>query len=274
MEKKRGKPLRRAVIVLAAAVLAAALALLAFTLIQSLQAASLAEETVGTYLLPVRASEEIDEDTSGGEEAGSFNAGDDEFRVDWDALLAVNPDVCAWIRVPAIPAISYPVIHYTDNQTYLRRSWKGDYLAAGCIMADCCCARDFSDFHTIVYGHNMTTGPDAGTMFGQLKKFQDPAFYFENDDRIFIYIPEQTLIYKIFSVHVVDPDDPAVYLVGGFTEEQAEDFAKGLVRMADYDTGVEVSGDDRILTLSTCSGSTSSRRLVVHGKLMMTEDPL
>ena len=105
-------------------------------------------------------------------------------------------------------------------------------------------------------------------MFGALKKYADESFYQEHGGLITIYLPNETRSYQIFSVRYVSPDDTDTYTLWS---QQSEDFAAALERMKDdalYDTGVSVTGQDSVVTLSTCAGD---NRLVVHAKLLSAQ---
>ena len=59
-------------------------------------------------------------------------------------------------------SISYPVLYSGDDETYLRSDIYGNYHIAGCIFLEGMNQPDFSDYHSIIYGHNMRNT----TMFG------------------------------------------------------------------------------------------------------------
>lgn len=185
--------------------------------------------------------------------------------VDFNALQTVSPDVCGWIQIPALEQIDYPIVWRGDNSFYLNHSWEGQSSSFGAIFLESGNSRDFLDCYSIVYGHNMKDG----SMFGSLKKYADASFYQENGGIVFLYLPTETRIYQIFSVRTVDADDPSVYTIGFVQDDSFADYVAKLKADSEYDTGVEASGEDSIITLSTCSGSGTSR-LVIHAKLIDT----
>lgn len=93
-------------------------------------------------------------------------------QVDFDLLREQSADVIGWLYCEDTP-INYPLAQAGDNSFYLRRLLDGTPNNSGTLFADSRCARDFSDFHTIIYGHNMKNG----TMFGTLKKYENQAYY-------------------------------------------------------------------------------------------------
>ena len=61
------------------------------------------------------------------------------------------------------------------------------------------------------------------------------------------------------------------YITTDFTTNQSfADFANTLKARSVYDFGVEVTTDDKILTLSTCDNS-GTKRVVVHAKMINIE---
>ena len=74
--------------------------------------------------------------------------------VNHSKLYHKNEDYLAWIRVQDTE-INYPLVFGVDNEKYLKRSFEGNWSSSGCIFMDCRNTWDFSDFHTIVYGHSM-----------------------------------------------------------------------------------------------------------------------
>lgn len=48
-----------------------------------------------------------------------------DLEVDWDALLAINPDTVGWVYVPGTN-INYPIVHTDNDETYLTRDFNGE----------------------------------------------------------------------------------------------------------------------------------------------------
>lgn len=77
------------------------------------------------------------------------------FDIDLAALRAVNPDVVGWISIPGTK-IDYPFLQGEDNQHYLNHTWDGARNGVGSVFLECQVSPDFSDFNTIIYGHNVS----------------------------------------------------------------------------------------------------------------------
>ena len=98
------------------------------------------------------------------------DVGDGYLQVYFAGLKKVNPDVIAWIQIPALD-ISYPVVQGKDNYYYLHHMFDGQENKNGSIFVDYHNQPDFLDSNTIVYGHNMKNG----SMFGTLDRYQDQS---------------------------------------------------------------------------------------------------
>ena len=91
---------------------------------------------------------------------------DQTYYIDWKSLRAVNPDVVAWIKIPGT-VVDYPVVQTKDNQYYLKRGFDGKKNSCGTIFMNTYNRTDFSDYNTVLYGHNMKNG----SMFAVINKY-------------------------------------------------------------------------------------------------------
>ncbi len=185
--------------------------------------------------------------------------------IDFENLQKANSDIYAWITIPNTP-VDYPILQSeNDNAFYLNHTVNGKKSLYGSIYTEDFNNKDFSDFNTLVYGHNMKNG----TMFGSLKKFRDASFFNENRF-IIVYMPNRILKYEIFAActwdnkHILanrnfeDENNRQVYLDEIFAVRDAKSqIAKDM----------EVTPTDRIITLSTCMGI-KENRLIVSGVLI------
>ena len=58
------------------------------------------------------------------------------FSVDFDELLAINPDTIAWIRFDEPSIINYPVVKSADNEEYLTKTFQENDNKLGAIFMD------------------------------------------------------------------------------------------------------------------------------------------
>ena len=176
-------------------------------------------------------------------------------QVDWTGLQTINQDIIAWIQIEGTE-ISYPVVKGTDNSYYLKHTFEGKSNSAGAIFVDSTNRSDFEDYNTIIYGHNMKNG----SMFGTLRKhFKDEASI--PGKYIWICTPQKNYRYEIFSSHVVDAAGE-VYTLFPEAGEPFAEYLEHMVQQSMVDYKVPVTKDDKIITLSTCTGNDATRFVV------------
>lgn len=175
------------------------------------------------------------------------------------ALREVNPDVRGWILIPGTK-LNYPIVQGTDNDYYLNHTWDGISNSGGSVFLECRVSGDFSDFNTIIYGHRMMDG----SMFGSLKYYRGQEYYREHP---YIYLVDDGGVhrYEVFAAHEADVTSSTYYLV--FTDERKTAFIDDALTHSVIDTGVTPGCNDRILTLSTCTGRGYESRWVVQARL-------
>lgn len=182
-------------------------------------------------------------------------------QIDFKGLKAENPDIEAWLHIPAL-GISYPVVQGEDNSYYLSHLFSGEENKDGCIFVDCHNGSGFTDSNTIVYGHNMRDG----SMFGTLDHYQEESLY-QQYPCFYIYIPGYVLEYQVFSCYAARTASIG-YTYKFPTPEDFQHFLEQIKAYAGYDTGIQAAGTDKIVTLSTCVNSNRDYRYLIHGKLI------
>ncbi len=190
-----------------------------------------------------------------------------EKEVDFADLQAnVNKDIYAWIYIPDT-LVDYPVVqHPTDNLYYLNYNLDGSKGYPGCIYTEDYNAKDFSDPNTVIYGHNMKNG----TMFAGLHKFEDGE-YFKEHPYVYIYTEEGLYVYEIFAAY--ESGSEHILYNSDFTNDYAySKYLEGIYSLRSMNSNVkedvEVTTEDRIVTLSTCVANKSDRRYLVQGVLL------
>lgn len=180
--------------------------------------------------------------------------------MDLDALKEVNDEIIGWISIP-YTEVSYPILQAEDNDYYLKRTWKKAYNSVGSIFMECQNASDFSDFNTIIYGHNMRNG----SMFGELKQYKSLEYWKEHPS-IYIVDENGARRYDIFAAHEVGVRT-ITYGLEITKPETKEKFIEFALSGSVIDTGVVPTVEDQVITLSTCTGNGYSTRWVVQGVL-------
>ncbi len=181
--------------------------------------------------------------------------------IDFEQLLAINPDTVGWLRFDPEPAqIDYPIVQGPDNDLYLNKTFSANENTVGAIFVNAYNRPDFSDRNTIIYGHRM----NDSSMFHDLKKYQDKSFW-EANPYFYIYTPDgKELTYHIYSAGVVK-DVSDTYLTEFESDEAFQKFLDMTKETSGFDTGVQVDTEDTVVTLSTCTSAGSDDRFVVRG---------
>ncbi len=180
-----------------------------------------------------------------------------------------NKDTVGWIVVPGIDQIDYPVVQAEDNDYYLDIAFDGSQRRAGSIFMDYRNKGDGTDKHTIIYGHNMRDN----SMFGLLDRYKDKSYYEKNRIIKFDTLYEE-LEWEIFSVYVTGIEFN--YIKTRFeTPGEYESFIKSITERhmhKNSEKNIDVTKDDQILTLSTCTYEYGDARFVIHAKLINGRD--
>ncbi len=178
-----------------------------------------------------------------------------------------NKDIYAWIYIPDTN-IDYPVLqHPTDDTYYLNYNIDGSKGYPGCIYTEKDNSKDFTDFNTVLYGHNMKNG----TMFHDLHKFEKEDF-FDDHLYVYIYLPDRTLKYTIYAAYTYD--DRHLLHSYDYTEAAGREGyldiifgSRSLSAHIRKDMRESMDADSNIITLSTCIGGQSNNRYLVQAVL-------
>ena len=181
--------------------------------------------------------------------------------IDFSALRKVNPDIHAWITIPGTQ-IDYPILQKETGPQdyYLYHDVDGELSAGGSIYTENLNKKDFSDPNTVIYGRNVDG------RFAQLHDYQDRD-YFDTYRTVNIYLEDRILQYTIFAAynyddrHLIkiydfwDKDIYASYLETIFSQRAMDAY---------IDDSIEVTADDKIITLSTGVTGQDDRRYLVQ----------
>lgn len=173
------------------------------------------------------------------------------------ALQQVNPHVAGWIRIPDT-ALSYPLVQGTDNDFYLNHAWDGTPTAVGSIFMDYRCVADLTDFHTVIYGHRMRDG----SMFNCLRHYRSLS-YRQEHPMLYIKTGDQVRQYTVFAAYEAPVRSP-VYALTAQDDAAKQALIDFALEHSVIDTGVRPTVNDRIVTLSTCTGNGYDTRWVVQ----------
>jgi len=196
-------------------------------------------------------------------QSGSHDSRVDEMKATLTDLATKFPDLYGWIFIEGT-AINYPLVQGTDNNFYLDHSPYRLPLVNGSIFVDADNNPSIMrNFNTVIYGHNLT----GGGMFHDV----EASFYYNEEkfrsSYIYIYTLDGVYIYEPFAVYSTQADD--YYFRTQFVSTQDfVDFAYYRKSRSIYQTDVEFSATDRIITLSTCTNRETTGRYSLHAKLV------
>lgn len=189
-----------------------------------------------------------------------------KYDIDFKSLKEINKDTIAYVKVNNTN-IDYVVVKGNDNDYYLNHNFEKKWNIAGWIFADYHNKFDESDKNLIIYGHNIKDG----SMFGTLKNILNKYWYENEENHKVILVTEKgTYYYQVFSTYSRKSED--YYINTKFKNDvEFNEFIKTIKSRTIYDYGVDVSSEDKILTLSSCTDD-GSKRVVLHAKLIENDE--
>lgn len=182
------------------------------------------------------------------------------YTENFNDLQSINNEVIAWIELYGT-TVDYPVVHADNNQKYLKTSPKGDYSLAGSIFLDYRNSPDFSDFNSIIHGHNMA----HNVMFGDVADFKEAGFFKDHKYGNIFYGGKDHGI-EILGYLTADVYTSQIYSPG-LTEKWEQDYYMQLIEdqlIHRRREKIELKESDRLLILSTCvMTATNGRHILV-----------
>lgn len=181
-------------------------------------------------------------------------------------LYEINSDVVGWVK--ASDTIDSPVV-YRDNEYYIDHDFYEKSSSYGAIFADIKCAPWERDPFVILYGHNMKNG----TMFGDLDDYRTldylkqnsiVEYYSINKEEAENYVPVSIFDASMLSNHDTyfnlrrfdEFSDPALI----------QEYLNEIASRSLFDIPVDVTPEDRLLVLVTCSYDDIDGRLMVFAR--------
>ena len=180
----------------------------------------------------------------------------------FDELRKINPDVTGWLTVYGT-GIDYPVVRSPQsNDDYLSRNAKGEVEGSGSIFLDSHNSADFSDFNTIIFGHHMS----SHAMFGDIDLFTSQSFFNEHEHGNLFYNGTDHGV-DFFAFIKADAYDSSLYSPALQGREAQQNYLNYIWQNAEYTRSMNVTPDDHIVLLSTCSQDVTNGRYVLVGKI-------
>lgn len=184
--------------------------------------------------------------------------------VDWDALLAQNPDTVAWVYMPGT-SIDYPIVQGENDEEYLQKDFTGDsggLVHKGSIFLSADNASDFSDSNNFIYGHNM----NDDTMFAHILQMTNQE-QFDAARTFYVLTPEKNYRCSTFAIDVVESTETEL-LQATFTDAEAmlnyinERMTASVVTVP---SDIDSSSLGKIFSLITCGDDYATTRAVLFG---------
>ena len=186
--------------------------------------------------------------------------------VDFKELLEKNNETVGWIKVNNTN-VNYSVVQHGDNEYYLNHDFNKNYNANGWVYGDF--RDDFTFFgtNTILYAHNLTNRKMFGSLAWCLK-----SDWYTNEENHYIKLstPYSNTVWKIFSIYTIEPE--VYYLKTYFKGQEDHQTFLDTIKSRSIHTFTEedLTTDDKVLTLSTCSDD-GTKRIVIHAQMIKAE---
>lgn len=195
----------------------------------------------------------------------SIEKDSDFLQINFNELLEKNEDTVAWIKIDGTN-IDYAVVQSNDNEYYLNHSFDKSSNKAGWIFSDFRNNLKYLNSNSVIYGH----GRVDNTMFGSLRNFITDEWFKNSSDYIIkLSTPHENMIWEIFSIYTILNE--SYYITTHFDSSSSfQKFIDKITKRSLFIFPVNVTTDDKILTLSTCKND-YNERIVVHAKLLKKE---
>lgn len=185
--------------------------------------------------------------------------------VDFSKLKEQNKDVKGWIKVNGTN-VNYPFVQGPDNNYYLKHTFDGSYNTKGWVYMDYRNDIDNLGKNTILYAHGLVNNG----MFGSIRNvFKSNWSTNEENHIIKMSTENKNMLWEVISTYRIVPVTD--YIADTFnTDEEYKKFLDTIVSRSEYNYGVSVNVNDKILTLSSCYDN--AKRMVIHARLIAESD--
>lgn len=172
-------------------------------------------------------------------------------------LREKNPEVIGWVYFEGT-GINYPILQGKDDWSYISKDYEGKDNGGGSIFLRQGNSPDFTDWQSILMGHNM----NEGRMFGDVPKYKNEDYmnehYFGK-----VFLPDRVLKLDAAVFLEASSEDPVIYNVPQVSEESKEALLNDIYSKAIHTRGTPLTTEDQLVTLSTCSLNTLDGRYLL-----------
>ncbi len=180
--------------------------------------------------------------------------------VNFNALLAENPDTRGWIKITGT-YLNDVVVQGKDHEEYLTKAFDGSESISGTIFSHKKNKWDGTDQNIILFGHNMMNGDRFASVRYYIPNdaSREPIAFYKVHPTIMLATPEGgSETYKIFAGVLANTQEQygeVFKYVNKTSFKSQDDFNNFIIDVMDrswFYTDVDLQYGDQLLTLSTC----------------------
>lgn len=181
-----------------------------------------------------------------------------------EKLKEENTDIIGWLEIPNTK-INFPVLQGTDNEYYMKHTYKKKYSTDGSIFLDKDYNWNLPSSNLLIYGHNNKNG----NMFQGLLEYKKGSYYKEHPNINFTTLNDDSNyeIISVFLSRVYYKSENDVfryyYFINAENEEEYNNYINKCKKASLYDTKKSAQYGEQLLTLSTCEYSQEDGRFVI-----------
>lgn len=187
-------------------------------------------------------------------------------------LLQINPETVGWIKVGNLA--DEPVV-YRDNEFYLNHDFYQKKSSSGTVFVDVENTDLENDKYVIVYGHDLRDG----SKFGSLKEYRNIEQLKNNIviewSSLYSSEAEKYVVFSVFDSSMLE-ENKNYFDLRRFDEidlDGTKKFIEEIRERSLYDIPVDVTAEDQIMVLVTCSYKHEDGRLLIFcRKVRRAED--
>ena len=177
-------------------------------------------------------------------------------------LLQINPETVGWIKVGNLA--DEPVV-YRDNEFYLNHDFYQKKSSSGTVFVDVENTDLENDKYAIVYGHDLRDG----SKFGSLKEYLNIEQLKNNIviewSSLYSSEAEKYVVFSVFDSSMLE-ENKNYFDLRRFDESDLDGTKKFIEEIRGrslYDIPVDVTAEDQIMVLVTCSYKYEDGRLLI-----------
>lgn len=177
-------------------------------------------------------------------------------------LLQINPETVGWIKVGNLA--DEPVV-YRDNEFYLNHDFYQKKSSSGTVFVDVENTDLENDKYVIVYGHDLRDG----SKFGSLKEYLNIEQLKNNIviewSSLYSSEAEKYVVFSVFDSSMLE-ENKNYFDLRRFDEidlDGTKKFIEEIRERSLYDIPVDVTAEDKIMVLVTCSYKHEDGRLLI-----------